>query len=635
MRFLQFDDSTPEKMKKRLLATIFLLSSIGAFAQVKVNAVILEHSEQFTMNSATSGTRRVHKVVKVLNEDGMDAADFVVFTDSFMSLASFSGEVVPEGGKRIKVSKKDLQMMSLSSGLASDSYLTGYSPDKKFPFVVTYDYTVNYRDGILDFPVFHPLLEEKTVLEQASFKLEVPAGTKVLYHAEALSMQKEEAVKGKDIYVWSCGRIGPFVYEHMMAPLTGVLPELYSMPEDFVYGGVKGCQANWNEYGRWLYSLQTGTDDLSREDRQSVARLTVGCGTTFEKVQALYAFLRSKTRYTSIQLGIGGYKPMNASQVAKTGFGDCKALSNYMQALLREAGVASEYFVLGTDTCDLLPELPAAGQLNHAMLAVPLPENGDTLFVECTNPSIPLGFRHDDVAGHEVILIGPEGGRKVRVGSYPDSLDKTVSRAEVKLSRDGSAAIRASETHVLDDAVSYVSFSELKPDTRKRILTGGWSLHPENVQLVSIDINEDGYAKDGRGYCPRADLVFTMECGKYASQSGRRMFVPLNPMRKGLDFQRNERINPMLRRASFEIVDIYEISIPEGCRVESLPEDIELDSVWGCFVSQVREENGKVEVRQSFTAKPFAEPKERYGEYRDFARKVNKAYTAEFVLSTE
>ncbi len=47
--------------------------------------------------------------------------------------------------------------------------------------------------------------------------------------------------------------------------------------------------------------------------------------------------------------GIGGWKPMLVEDVRKKGYGDCKALTNYMRTLLQAAGIKSYYCIITDD----------------------------------------------------------------------------------------------------------------------------------------------------------------------------------------------------------------------------------------------------------------------------------------------
>ena len=150
---------------------------------------------------------------------------------------------------------------------------------------------------------------------------------------------------------------------------------------------------NWQTYGAWQYQLLNGRDQIPPTLKEELQRRTANCNTTYEKIAAVYQYLASTTRYVSIQLGIGGLQPIAAADVHRTGFGDCKGLSNYMRAMLTELGIPSTYTVISTTSRRLLADFASANQNNHVILQVPLPN--DTLWIECTNPTLPLGYVQD------------------------------------------------------------------------------------------------------------------------------------------------------------------------------------------------------------------------------------------------
>ena len=86
----------------------------------------------------------------------------------------------------------------------------------------------------------------------------------------------------------------------------------------------------------------------------------------------VYEYVQGKTRYISVQVGIGGWKPFNASEVDKLGYGDCKALTNYTMSLLKAVGVESNYSVVyaGSSQKNIEDDFTSI-QGNHVILNIP------------------------------------------------------------------------------------------------------------------------------------------------------------------------------------------------------------------------------------------------------------------------
>lgn len=596
------------------------------------DAVILSLKENFTMTSPVSGSYKVSSEVLVNNEKGLRQATPIIYIDSFKTIGNFSGEI-ETGGRKIKFGKKDLITQSISSGLAEDSYISAYQPSGSYPFTVRYEYTVNYKGGIANFPVFAPIETENVLIKSASYTLDLPAGTEIVSYANKVQELPPVQTKDRVRLEWKVEDFQPFRSEFFMPPSTELVPVLYVAPKEFEYGQTSGSQSDWKEYGLWLSKLQNGSDYLSESTISKLREITKDCSNDFEKLKVLYNYLRETTRYVAIELGIGKLKPIAASEVERSGYGDCKALSNYLYAMLKAVGVPSVYYIINTKRATLLPGFTSTGQMNHAMLAVPLRESGDTVFVECTNPRIPLGYRHDNVAGHQIVLIHPEGGELTRVGSYDDSLRRTTQRTDVLLEADGNAAFQVRQEYFLDFAESFFSWDDIKPESKQRFLTEGFKMHPESFRINWNKDNFDSFIP-GQPFCPAESISFSFSASKYGRTENGRMFVPLNSVNKKIPTQKSERINDICIPAAYTQTDTTVVHIPKGYSVESMPGSTILDTPWASYSSTASCSGDCVTIVQSLSFKKYRSGKDTYPVFKDFISKVNQSYDSILVLNS-
>jgi hypothetical protein len=619
-------------MRFRLTVIALLLGAGVLSAQEKYNAIVLEDVETFTMSSPTSANLEVRRSVRVFNDAGLEDAVFQEYTDQFRSISSFKGSVEKEGGKPLKLKKEDLVQVSLASGLAEDGFINGYQPSASYPFTVTYEYTLSYRKGVAFFPAFFPVSGEKVKVEKASYTIQVPSGTKINAISEKAGEVRKETGKN-DTYRWDLPVFEGYADEAMMPSWREIVPFVMACPVDFIYAGVPGSQGTWKDVGAWCYGLKEGTEDLPEDFVARLKEMTASAGSDLEKVRILYDYLREQTRYVSIQLGIGGYKPYPASQVQKSGFGDCKSLTNYMQAMLRAVGISSDYTLVNTDRERFLPDYAGFGQMNHVMLCVPLPEKKDTLWLECTNPAVPLGYRHEDVAGHDVVLVTAEGGIPVRVPAYADSLSRDDYDIDIDLLADGSATATVRRSLWLDETEAWIRIRDWKPETQRSQLTSGLAVQPQSFTLTGVRDNFRDY--DGPDYCPWMQIDYTFDTRQYATTGNSRLFVPANPYPMGGTLQRGKRQNDLVLRRGSVSRNRIRLRIPEGYAVESLPAPVSLDTEWGTFTATAEQADGVVTILHEFRSKPFRESPDRYDDFRTFVRALNKAYGGRIVLVSQ
>ena len=66
-------------------------------------------------------------------------------------------------------------------------------------------------------------------------------------------------------------------------------------------------------------------DVLDVSTIEKIKSLVAGVTNPIEKAKIVYKFVQDKTRYISVQIGIGGWEPIAANQVDKVGYETVKA----------------------------------------------------------------------------------------------------------------------------------------------------------------------------------------------------------------------------------------------------------------------------------------------------------------------
>ena len=372
--------------------------SSGLHAQTDLHAnaysIIQDAVTDIVCTSPTDAIQKEKRVIQILDEKGKGDASFVCMCDRFSSLKKFSGEVRDASGNVIrKIKKSELKVTEYSDELVSDDYyyFFEYTPSR-YPITITYEWEIKNSDGLIGYPSFLPQKNYNQSVAQASYRILTPADNPCRYRT--INMQAEVSQKQTADGNWLTEvkvQSLPAIQKEPYSPaLSELLPRIYFTPRNFSFEGTKGSMDNWQTYGAWQYQLLSGRDQIPPALKEELQRRTANCNTPYEKIAAVYQYLASTTRYVSIQLGIGGLQPIAAADVHRTGFGDCKGLSNYMRAMLTELGIPSTYTVISTTRRRLLADFASANQNNHVILQVPLPN--DTLWIECTNPTLPLGY---------------------------------------------------------------------------------------------------------------------------------------------------------------------------------------------------------------------------------------------------
>jgi hypothetical protein len=397
-----------------------------------------------------------------------------------------------------------------------------------------------------------------------------------------------------------------------------------SAPSAFEMEGYKGDMSQWQSFGQWEKLLNEGRDELPHDYALKVKEVVANDTSRTEKIRKLYQFLQANTRYVSIQLGIGGWQTFPASDVAANGYGDCKALSNFMKSMLKVVGIESYYtLVKAGNTNNIVSAFPS-NQFNHMILCVPNVQ--DTIWLECTSQDNPFGYLGQFTGDRDVLVINNEGGKIVHTANYTQENNRQINRAEVILNENGSANVQLSANC---SGLQYDNFSDLldigESEQKKWLY--------KNLEIPSFQLSGFTIAQKEQPV-PELSADISVSIDHLAAVSGKRLFVQPNVFNKinSIAIPQKERKFDFEIKSMFMDTDSIKFLIPEGYHLEHLPEKTEIESSFGSYSTEVITGEGQVRYIRNFSLSGGTFPPAKYLEYVDFINKVSVADKSKLVL---
>ena len=593
-------------------------------------SVVRYESTRFEYSDQQNGLEKVVRVVTVLDEKGEDGAEFYEETGRFWELKKFSGEVYDATGKLVKkIKMSDLLTSSFSHELASDEVKNVYNYSQpNYPYTVKYEYEIKFKNGVVMFPGFAPVNSFNQSLQSAEYTLQIPSGVEYKTVTRHLENKPERLNhNGADEYHWKLSGFKAIDEEPVMADIDSFIPLMMLKPKEFVCEKYSGSLNSWNDVGKFEWALLKDRDVLPEPFVEKLKNMVAGLTSDKEKAKKIYEYLQKSTRYVSIQLGIGGWQPISATNVNQTGFGDCKGLSNYLRAMLKAVGIESYFTVINYGKKkSILHDFPSLSQFNHAILTLPL--KSDTISLECTNPYTPFGYIHDNIAGHDALLVTPEGGKLYKLPEYSDSLSFTHKNLQIYIDKNGLMRANVKCGYEMHDFRGMLEF-EKSMNNDERIKDIKADYHLPNMTISNISCKERHDAS------PCMTVEYALSSETYATKSGSRMFCPVNPLKNGIElFSKRIRKYPFAIKNGDLEYDTIHISIPDGMKVESCPSNVSLRKSFGRFTSTITQQGNNLFVVQSINIKKGTYPATLNNELKNFILSINNAFAAQIVLRT-
>ena len=569
----------------------------------------------------------IHDEVVIYKEAQSYLANYYDVLGKDESVSKFSCVVQSLDGTLMKKYKGgDLERTRYSEHLADDVEKVFLNIDlPSYPAVVTTDVTIRHNGNTLGYPPFAPVAAYDAGVKEACYEIAYPSSFTVNYAVEGALPAPEISTtpQGRKMIAFKVSNIPPLSRESHAKPLNKLVPKVYFAPGTLDYYGTKASLESWETFGKWVHGLCDGLDVLPDEAKAKVHSLTDSCKSEWSKIKVLYDFLRQSTRYVSIQLGIGGYRPLSAAFVWKNGFGDCKALVNYMKAMLAEAGISSTYTLVSTTYDKLLP-VPNFQQLNHVVLKVPVGDRA--VWMECTNPRIPLGYTHEGIAGHDAVEITAAGGKVVTLPDYPDSLSLRSTEVSLNLlPGSGMADVWINDNYYMHSYAQMAGWAYEGGREQQDLAGALYEMPFAEVKEAKCQVHDS--------VMPRTEITVAARA-QVARTTGSRLFVKPNLLHKNFakeSISENREQDVWFGRG-MKNVERITLTLPDSISIESLPKDVFVDNEIGVFSSKTSVSGRTIVTTNVFMLRRGAYSPDKAVLFDSLQEARSKAYAANVVL---
>lgn len=567
-------------------------------------------------------------VISVINENGLDNADFMRFYNNFISVKKLKATLYNERGDKIKnVDRDNFRDFSAVSGfsLFNDSRVKYIDCDyATIPFTVEYSWETHYS-GVIDYSDWIPVWDFNMAIESSKLRLFVPDGFKFRHLSSGPFIYDTLSEKGRVVHSWALNHYQAIEKELFSPPKEMIFPVVHISPLQFEIDNYPGSFGSWEEFGLWIKKLNDERNDFDENARKEILSKVNGVKDAHEKVELLYGYLQDKTRYVNISIGIGGWQPFSPQVVHDKSYGDCKALTHYMKKILEVAGVQSYYTIIqaGQNAMPLLIDFPS-NQFNHAILCVPI--DGDTTWLECTNQFTPAAYVSSFIDDRNALLISDGGGIIVNTGfgnaGYHQK--KNISTVEIDPDLNGKIRIEQSFSGQFYDE-NQIRLHGDSRDVERNILQ---SIQTPNIKLIDYSIEED------RNIPPVITSELLINKNRIIENIGSKYIMDLDILNKskGLNYSNRSRSSDILTRRTLSEIDSTIFIIPDNFQIDFVPDPVSIDTEYGKFTSTIIADGNRITSYQYFLLKKGRFPATNWDSFSEFLETVYDHYSQKCIL---
>lgn len=557
--------------------------------------------------------------LKIENRSGESYTNISIPYSKNAKISDIDGWIEDVNGNKIRrLNKRDIKDRNEISSISlyEDNFVKSFQlKHNQYPYKIYYTYKITLNQFIT-IAEWSPVIYPKISTIAAKLVVTLPKDYHYKIFAKDVLLLKSDTFKNsiKAVYGAKYNKID--VNESYAVPFEDIKPKLIIVPEHFYYG-INGTTTDWKAFGNWFYNLNKELNDLPESEKNNISQLLKGVTDRAEVIKILYHYMQDHTRYINVSIGIGGLKAYPASYVSQNKYGDCKALTNYMKALLEFAGIKS-YFVLinrSLQPVKIVKELPSP-QFNHVILAVP--NNNDTIWIENTENSEAFDYISSSIQNRKALFIDENNSRLISMPSMQRNDVIMLRKINIVFNDQEDAE---AQTVFSFKGYNYELFNELLSEFNKNEQD---KYVKEYMPFNNYDVLAWKLNKIHRDTA-RIELVLRLGLYKIMKQLGDDFYFNTFSIKTGLFSIPSERELPIQFACPVFNIDSVNYLIPAGLEVKSVPEDQVISTSFGNYESHIKWNSNNIYVVKKFELYRNTYPLEQYKNFFEFYKTIKEA----------
>lgn len=574
----------------------------------------------------------IKQAITILNKNGADEAEIVVFHDKANIIKGIKGIVYNQFGKPTgKFSESDFEDVDAvsRSTLFDDTKVKHFNPAvSDYPYTVAYEYDIKSKQS-LNFSDWVPNSSTGVAVQKSTYTFSCKPDFKIRYKELNVPVGVVTGTnkQGENTYTWQLTNLKAIKEEPYSPNQDKYLSRVKVAPEKFEYLGVPGAFNDWNGMGKWIYDkLLASRTTLPLSTNERMKEITNGITDPKLKAKKIYEYMQGKTHYISVQVGIGGYQPFLASDVDQQNYGDCKALVNYTQSLLNAVNIDSYYCIVksGSRKQGPLKDFASMNQFDHVILCLPF--KNDTTFLECTSQQIPFGFLSDFTDDRYVLACTPEGGKLLHTPKYTAQDNVQHCKASFTIDADGMLTGNMLTT-----------FKGTQYDNREYIIQEAPKDQVKSLQkeypINNLEIEKFEFKQD-KSINPVATEIIKLSAPDYGSASNGKIDFLANAINRtdGAPREVHNRHNAFYINRGYTDEDEISYTLPKGYHVDMRPASVTIDKPFGKFSVSAVVIGDQLIYKRKLQVIDGTYNKDMYQEFVDFYQAISETDNSNVTL---